>query len=148
MTHKEAEAYFETPEKVKTLIEICEAKYFKRIDYNANLFINHSLTSPQDTTKVLDELTGYYMLLIDIYLVSCEVKKRKFNEAFNKKKLELTSQGIKVTSTILEKEADQEIATYRMARNKLEANVNKCTQAISTCQSKLKYWAKEVDLAK
>ena len=148
MTYKEAQKYFETPEKVVELLNMCEERYFKRIDYNANLFINHVLVTPQETTKALDELTGYYMILIDIYLTSCEVKQRKFSEEFIKIKEGYIKEDKKVVSAIIEKEADRRISIYRTARNKLEANVNKCTQAISTCQSKLKYWTREMDLSK
>lgn len=148
MNYREIEQYFVSDEQIEKLLGYCDEHYFSKIDLNADKFTNDFLTSPEDINKSLDELTGMYMNLSTIYSIASTLKENEELKFYTKRRLEIEGEGKKFMSSSTDKEASLYVSNYRRVRNILESYILKTEKAISTCQSRLKYISKEMDLTK
>ena len=140
------EKYFDnepTLEKLLTELNVI----FTRIDYYSNLFRNGILENQKETVKALSELTGIYMYLKPIFLVSVTIKENNELRYYIDKKEQISKESEKkFVSAATEREASLSVSNYRRVRNIIEAYLDSTVQGIQSCQSLLKSITKELSL--
>jgi len=144
----EVEGYFETSDKMQELLEILQKEYFDRIDYHGDLFRSGALSDVGQLQNSLEELTGIYIKLNPIYSIAESIKKNREESFYMAKKISIENNGDKFVSASTDKEASNSVANERRVRNIIEGKVSACSQGISTCQSKMKFVGKEIELSK
>ena len=145
MNYKKFDVYFKDESGLLNLLDYCQ-EYFERIDYYSNLFRDNIINNPEECKRALTELTGIYMFLKPIHEEAVSQKKNREEKYYQSKKIEIEKSGDKFVSAPIEHEASSAVASYRRVRNLLGGYVEACEQAISTCQSLLKYFAEEIKL--
>ena len=142
------EEYFNSQEQMEELLKFLQEEYFDKIDYHAGLLRGGALSDSVQLTSSLEELTGIYMELHPIFTIAETIKKNREEGAYMAKKIEIENKGEKFVSASADKEASNSVANERRVRNIIEGKVSACSQGISTCQSKMKFVGKEIELAK
>lgn len=148
MTYQELEKMFSSEEGLTELLNSYQQKYFTKLDNIANLFQVGGMQDRGVLDNTLDELTGIYMDLNTVYLMSITEKENRELDFYIAKKIQVENEGNKFVSTSAEKEASASVANYRRVRNIFEAKVQATEKAISTCQSRMKSMTKEYEASK
>jgi len=146
MKYYEIEQKMESLEGMTELLNGLQENHFNCIDYHTGLFRTGQLTDQVRLQQTIDELTGVYMDLQTYASVALTMKINKENGYFHNAKIEATNAGAKVTASILEREASYSISNERRVLNILEGKINACEKAISTCQSRMKVLASEIQI--
>jgi hypothetical protein len=144
----EIEKKFSSIEGMNDLLFFLQQEYFDRISYHADLFRGGALSDIGQMNSSLDELTGIYMDLKAIYMISITMKENRELQHYMSRKIEIENKGEKFTSAPIEKEASNIVANERRVRNIVEGFLSSCEKSISTIQSKLKFTSKEIELTK
>ena len=96
----------------------------------------------------LEELTGIYMDLKTIHMISITMKENRELQHYISRKIEIENKGEKFISSPMEKEASNSVANERRVKNILEGFLNSCERSLSSLQSKLRFDSKELLLIK
>ena len=151
MTNEKNQLTSEDVEEVQKFLQgekldFIEKKYrevFDKIDYIQGLFQSGVLEDPNETDKVMKELTGYYICLNPI-TNELEADKKNIEDAlFTTFRIKKEKAGEKITASSIEKEVSAIVAGWRRIRNKFQAYRDSCATGISVCQSSLKSVEKE-----
>lgn len=140
----EIEKKFNSIEAMNELLLHLQKEYFDRISYHAELFRGGALSDIGQMQTSLDELTGIYMDLKTVYMISITMKENRELQHYMSRKIEIENKGEKFVSAPIEKESSNTVAMERRIRNILEGKIDACTSAISTCQSKMKFCSSEL----
>lgn len=140
----EIEKKYSSIEGMNELLVHLQKEYFDRISYHAELFRGGALSDIGQTQNSLEELTGIYMDLKTIYMISITMKENRELQHYISRKIEIENKGEKFVSAPIEKESSNIVANERRIRNILEGKIDACSSAISTAQSKLKFASSEL----
>ena len=138
------EKKFSSIEAMNELLVFLQKEYFDRISYHAELFREGALSDIGQMQNSLEELTGIYMDLKTIHMISITMKANRELQHYISRKIEIENKGEKFVSSPMEKEASNNVANERRIRNIMEGKIDACSLAISTVQSKLKFASSEL----
>jgi hypothetical protein len=144
----EIEEYFESSEQMQGLLNFLQEEYFDKIDYHADLFRGGALSDNGQVQNSIEELTGIFMVLNPIFLVADTIKKNREEAFYMARKIDIENRGDKFVSAPIDKEASSFVANERRVRNIIQGMLEACSQGISTCQSKMRFAGKEIELSK
>ena len=142
------EKKFSSIEAMNELLIYLQKEYFDRISYHAELFRGGALSDIGQMQNSLEELTGIYMDLKTIHMISITMKENRELQHYISRKIEIENKGEKFISSPMEKEASNSVANERRVKNILEGFLNSCERSLSSLQSKLRFDSKELLLIK
>ena len=142
------EKKFSSIEAMNELLIYLQKEYFDKISYHAELFRGGALSDIGQMQNSLEELTGIYMDLKTIHMISITMKENRELQHYISRKIEIENKGEKFISSPMEKEASNSVANERRVKNILEGFLNSCERSLSSLQSKLRFDSKELLLIK
>jgi len=116
---------------------------FDKIEYHASNMREGLLDTQDEVDKVMKELAGLYMSLTLVASITETAKEVKEVVQYNKLKMEKVGMGMKIVSSQLEKEANQDVIEIKKVKTVFQAYREMCNTAITVCQSSLKNIDKE-----
>ena len=84
------------------------------------MFREGALSDIGQMQNSLDELTGIYMDLKTVYMISITMKENRELQHYMSRKIEIENKGKKFVSAPIEKESSNNVAMERRIRNILE----------------------------
>jgi hypothetical protein len=130
LNYEKLETFFDE-NKFAELLELYKSD-LENADEYSNLFSNNALVSPGECQESLTVLTGLYMKFNTIYHIADYQYKKK-------EQISKASTG--------DKESLMTTACYRI-KMIFKAYCDNTKRAISTCQSQLKFFSKELELTR
>jgi hypothetical protein len=148
MKYNEIKEIVLTSDGIEKLLHKLENEQFACIDYHLSQFKNGAMSEGAQLNATIEELTGVFGDLVNIFSVVQTIQENQENEYYCRRKLELEKEDKKFVSSVVEREAKNHVAFLRVLTNTLEGRINACEKAISTCQSRIKFLASEITLGR